>query len=644
MAILTRILIALAVIMTALAVFLATFDWNWLRSYVERGVAEHTGREFSVGGNLEVEPFSLPPRVRMEKVRFQNAPWGTAPEMLRSETLEFRINPLYLLVGKVVLPEVRLSQPSIVLERSKDGKRNWILKKTQTEADRPPYIGRLMVDRGVLIYRDPAGKTDLRIEVSTPPAADGQQAGIRFTAGGLFEGLQTSARGEGGPVLRLRDETTPYRIDARFRAGDTRLDFDGTVTGLVSLAAARGRLKLDGKDMAELFPILKISLPHTPPYRIDSELDHSADRWKLQHFSGRVGRSDLSGDAEIQASHDRRKLTGDLHSKLLDVADLSGFIGSAPPVMASSSAAQKKEAAEEAARSRVLPSATFGLQRIKAMDADVRFEAKSIQRKGLPLDNLTTHLVLQDGVLTLKPLNFGVAQGNIVAKIRLDANQTPPAFRSDVEFRKLQLAELVPQLKSTKASFGLAGGHADLSGRGQSFAEILGQANGEVALAASGGTVSSLLLAFAEINVGEIIRALLAGDSNVPMRCGVFDFSVKNGIMDSRTFIIDTQVSTITGSGQIDLKNETVNLTAKASAKQLSVLAAPSPIHVTGTFKQLHAAPEAGPLVARGGAAAVLGVLTGGIGAIIPLIEAGPGKDSPCGELIARATGKAVGR
>lgn len=644
MGMLKRVLVASAAVVAALAVVLAAFDWNWLRPLLDQQVTERTGRAFAVAGNLDVRPFSLSPRIRMDKIRLQNASWGTTPDMLQADAIEFRISLPDLLHGKVVLPEVRLSHPTIVLEKSMDGKRNWILKKNQTAADHAPYIGRLVVNQGTLVFRDPESRTNLKIDVSTLPAAGARPAGIRFSASGVLDGLPASARGEGGPVLMLRDTSTPYRINGQFKAGNTTLAFDGAVRGVVALAGVDGHLTLDGKDMAELFPILKIALPHTAPYRVEGDLFHSSGRWDFQRFSGRVGKSDLEGDVQIQTRQGRKKLVANLRSRLLDVADLAGFIGAVPPVTARSTAEQKEEAVRQARSSRVLPAQHFGLKGIKSMDADVRLTAAHIRRSGLPLDNLRTHLTLENGVLSLRPLDFGVAGGNIISDIVLDANKVPPSVRSNIEFRKLQLADLVPRLRSEKASFGLVGGRVDLSGRGLSVAQILGDANGDVALAASGKTVSGLLLALAEINIGDIVKYLLAGDKSIPLRCAVLDFGVKNGVMNTRTFIIDTRVNNIVGKGQIDLAKESIDLTASAYPKDLSILTATSPIRITGTFKAPHVAPEAGPLIARGGAAALLGVITGGVGAIIPLIEAGPGEHGSCRALIAQVDGRKQSR
>jgi hypothetical protein len=47
--------------------------------------------------------------------------------------------------------------------------------------------------------------------------------------------------------------------------------------------------------------------------------------------------------------------------------------------------------------------------------------------------------------------------------------------------------------------------------------------------------------------------------------------------------------------------------------------------------------PAMGNVIVRGGIAAVLGVVTAGIGALIPLLEFGKDKDSNCTALIGKA-------
>ncbi len=68
-------------------------------------------------------------------------------------------------------------------------------------------------------------------------------------------------------------------------------------------------------------------------------------------------------------------LRGNLVSKVLDLNDLKGFIGARRAPQPQDTPAEKKEkkASIEAQRDRLLPDEKFSVERLQAMDADVKF-------------------------------------------------------------------------------------------------------------------------------------------------------------------------------------------------------------------------------------------------------------------------------
>src|SRR5690606_30567511 len=80
----------------------------------------------------------------------------------------------------------------------------------------------------------------------------------------------------------------------------------------------------------DLYPLVGIAIPPTPPYRLDGRFVREGDLWKYQGFTGQVGDSDLSGDAEIEAGGDKPHLRAELASRRLDFDDLAGFVGGTP--------------------------------------------------------------------------------------------------------------------------------------------------------------------------------------------------------------------------------------------------------------------------------------------------------------------------
>jgi hypothetical protein len=130
---------------------------------------------------------------------------------------------------------------------------------------------------------------------------------------------------------------------------------------------------------------------------------------------------------------------------------------------------------------------------------------------------------------------------------------------------------------------------------------------------------------------------LLTGDKNVPIQCMVSDFQAEKGDLRIKTMVLDTGHEKITGSGNINLRDETLNLTLQANPKDTSLVTLRGPILITGTFKQPSVTPQLKGPAARGAAAVALGLVGGPLAALVPFIQFGTAKNSNCGALIASA-------
>lgn len=630
-----KILLIFGVLFALAVIAILLFDWNLLKPYVERQVTEKTGREFMIRGDLDVS-LSLNPRISVEGLSLANAEWGTEQPMLAVDKLSFRIDLWKLLLGDIVLPEVAISHPKIILEKSADGKRNWDLKKTEKEPELPK-IGRLNIDRGRVIYRDPKTETDVSAGIFTDSAsADARETPINVVADGKFTGLKFNFQVHGGEITSLMDKSLPYPIRGKAQVGNTYAAFDGTVAGLEALSAMDLKLELHGDDLSALYPIIGVVIFPSPPYKISGRLQHQKTEWSMKGFSGKVGSSDLGGDILFDTGGKRPMLRGDIVSQVLDLNDLQGFVAArrAPQPQDSPAEKKKKKASMAAQKDRLLPDQKFKLDRLKAMDADVKFAGQSIRNKNLPVEHLVTHLKVDNGLMTLDPANFAVAGGNIVAAVTINARGEIPGAEAALEVKKLQLPKLFPSIELTHSSLGLIGGTANVKSHGESVGALLGSSNGRFGLIMSGGEISKTLLAMADLDGAALLKLLFTGDKNVPVRCAVIDFGIKKGLMNSDVFVIDTKETNILGEGQISLAEETIKMKLSPQPKDFSIMSLRTPVHITGTLKEPTIYPDK-MLAIRAGAAVLLGVLATPLASLIPLIETGPGEDNNCRALIA---------
>lgn len=491
---------AAALLLLALVVLWLAWDWNWLRGPIGRIVQAQTGRAFEIAGDLDVD-LGRRTEVTMDAVRFGNAAWSRRGDMATSDRVAFTFDLLPALFRRETrVGSLRLTRPRLDLERGPDGTGNWVFG---SDGGKPMRIENLWIDDGRLRYADDKARTGLDIALSSRTPRPGRAAPIAVEGKGRWKGSDFTLEGTAQSPLALGNTRAPYRIDLHAVAGPTRAHARGTLLDPLRFRDFDLQLAMSGQNMDHLYTLLGLALPDTPPYALEGRLTrviHSptSSTWKYDGLSGTVGDSDLAGLVHVTTGK-RKLFKADLRSKRLDFDDLAGFIGAAPQ-----SGAREKtndelraQAARLAARPRVLPDTPYALDKLRAMDADVRLRADRLNAPSLPLEDMDAHLVLRGGVLRLDPLDFGVAGGQLRSTIRMDARESPIRTRADIAVRSLQLGRLLPDAKLTRDAVGRIGGNLRITGSGNSVAAMLGSADGDIALGMGSGQVSNLLMELA---------------------------------------------------------------------------------------------------------------------------------------------------
>jgi uncharacterized protein involved in outer membrane biogenesis len=665
----TKIALAVAAGLIAVAavalVVLLNFDWNQAKPWFNARTSEALGRPFEIAGDLSltwekqaaepVEPDQgwrgmIPwPHWVAQDIHISNppammalAPAASTPPLLPSDMasikqINFSLNPWALLEKKISIPVLSFDSPVVSLLRGADGNNNWTFKK-----DKPsPWqleLQRVIFAKGRVHLIDVIKHADVTADIDTLDADP--TYGVTWQLHGKFNGEAVSGNGKAGAVLSLQHQTAPYPIMAHLRIGQTVIAVEGTLTKPTDLAALDMRLKVSGVSMARLYALSGMVLPETPPFATEGHLigtlSPQGGRWIYEKFSGKVGSSDIGGSLDYQSKQPRALVSGTVISHLLHFSDLAPLIGAD-----SNASKAQRGAAVVQPEDKVLPVEPFRTERWTSIDADIKFSAEKIVReKELPINKLTTHLHLQDGVLSLLPLNFDMAGGNLSSNIALDgsgkAGRNAIKATMKVTARHLKLKQLFPTLQPLQASAGEINADASLSAVGNSVASLLGTSNGEIKALINQGTVSKLLLEEMGLNIGNVILTHLSGDKQVKLNCMATDFGVTNGLMQTRSFIIDTDDAILNVSGNINLAQEQLDLTINPNSKGLRVLSLRAPLYVRGSFKQPRVSVDKKVLAMKAGGAIALSVLAP-VAALIPLIKAGPGENSECARLLADA-------
>lgn len=655
-------LVLILLLITVVGVII--FSERLVRTLVEEKGSNALGRELVLEGPLTIDWHWTYTHVHGEHIRLANAEGYSEPSMVIIESLDLTIKPLKLLVGKWELGDIIIQKPMVILERKSADNTNWDFPALsaepeptrETEGKRGfPIINRLEIKNGSVVYRDAIRQLELDLKLDSVSGSDkttsneqkndnnknadeNSEYGFNVTGKGALQDNPFTINASGGSLESLRDSTKNFPLRVKIIMDKTRVEIKGVFNEPFKLSGIDARLKIEGDNLADLFYLTAVPLPPTPPYTLEGRLTKDASIWGYHEFTGQVGGSDLAGGIIYDLSGPRGFFKANLFSNVLDSADLGGFIGLPPALDGEEvTAEQQQAAAEKKASPRLIPDVPLNVERLRATDLDVMLKAKEINAPNLPFKGAEVRFYLKDSQLTLDPFNVVLADGTVDGTIKVDARNDVPPMTVDLNLRKLSLGKFFENTRFAETTRGFFGGKVSLKGTGASLADVLGTSNGEMAIITSGGNISLLLIEASDIDIGEAIPLFLGKDKSTGIRCGVADFDVKNGLLNSKSVVLDTEDSTLVGKVDINLKEEQINARLDAKPKDNSVLSARIPITINGQLKSPRIGLDAERTSARGAAAIALGTLLSPFAAILAFIDNGEGENADCRALISAA-------
>ncbi|MDB5735711.1 MAG: AsmA family protein [Alphaproteobacteria bacterium] len=617
--------ITLLAFLVAAIITLYFLDWNQMRGPIGRYLSNRTGREVRIDGNLSVKLFSWQPSVDVGQVFIGNPGWVGTPQAAKFTHARVEARLVPLIFGDVILPLVRIDEPELLVVRDADGHTNWDSKGGQNpnEAFKLPPIRRFIVNNGHVEIRDAVRKLHFTGTVSSTEEAGSKRASFALTGDGTLNKNKFLANVQGGPLLNV-DESKPYNFTADVHAGDTHAVVNGAITQPFHLDRFTASINVSGPDLSDLYFLTGLVLPKTPTYHMTVAVQREGSFYRLTDINAMLGSTDLAGNLTVDASNKVPALAGKVASRSLNFADLGPMIGGGK--------------AQPVASTHLLPDTALHTERLKQTNAEVDYSAASIKSQDFPLTSLDAHISVKDAVLNLKPLSFGFTHGKLSGSLKVDARKEVPVTSVDARLTDLKAESFI---KGTdKPIQGTLEARAVLTGSGNSVHKVASTANGTFTAVVPQGGMRHSLAEWLGIDVLKALSLNLGDDnSNTQLRCAVAGFGVKNGLMTSQTFVLDTEPVRVDGSGKINLADETLDLRLQGAPKHFQIVRLRAPITVKGSLAHPAIGVDAGQAIAQGGIALALGFINP-LAAVLAFVDPGLAKDANCGPLLADAKAK----
>ena len=634
-------------LIVAVVIFLLLFQWNWLRGPLANAIAHRLHRPVTISGNLEVHPWSWSPRATVNGLIIGNPPWNGSGPMARLPRLTVQVKIWPLLRGQVILPLVEADAPNVDLVRDASGRANWNFSNSpHPKPLKLPPINHFIISDGQLRFRDVRRKITFSGTISSNERVVGAGRGtFRLDGKGVLNNAPFTAVVTGGPLANV-DPNRPYPFDARVVAGATRLAMAGHIVHPFDFGRLSGRMQLSGPDLADLYHLTGLTLPETPPYDLAAGFARAGAVYAFERLHGRLGDSDLAGSLSVNDSTGRPFLRAQLASRRLRLVDLYAVLGGAPKHVAGHtlSPTQKIVAAKLKAEHRLLPNTHLAVGRMRAMDARVTYRAQSVDAGRAPIRVLSLKASLDHGVLNVDPVTMTLPQGEFTGVIRLDARRAVPTEVMDLRLSGARVENLFPGKTAFPPIEGGLFARAQFTSSGDSVREAAANANGAFSVVIPGGEMRKAFAELLGINGKGILLLLGKSQSETPIRCAVADFRASNGILNAQRLIIDTDPVLSTGTGWINLRDETLSLRLTGKPKKFQLLRLMAPITVKGSLQAPKFGADLGKAIGQLAVGGLLAAVVSPLALILPFVSPGLAHNADCGALEAQSGGGAMAR
>ncbi|WP_294203499.1 AsmA family protein [uncultured Sphingomonas sp.] len=639
-----RLLIGLLTVLAAIWLVLFVTKGRFLRHPFESIVGKLTHRTVTVGGDFQL--YFAPWRIKFvaEKIAISNPDWATRPNLFTADRIDSRIAPLSLLFGKRRFTWLALTNGAVDLEWTPDHRSNtWTFsEKKGGKRLEFPRIDVAEVKGTTVRYRDP------RMQVTADLALEdfrSQDARIGRAVGVRGKGIIRETPFVLNAQLLSPDATAnrgKNELVARMRAAGNVVDVTGTLPSIADVENVPLRTHARGKDLSTLLEVIGVVIPRTRTYDLRAQLVKDGDVYRFTKMKGTFGDSDLAGTLTVTHG-ERLHLDSTMATDKLDIIDAAPFIGYNPDIVATKGA-EAAAAATGVGPQRLLPDAALPVATMQRFDADLKWTIRTVRSRRVPISNVNLTLALDRGKLTLSPLKFAMARGNVSSDLLFDTRQRPSLVRYDIRLSPTPLGRLLAGWGVAEAgTTGTVKGRVQLTGRGDTIHDSLASANGRMAFILPAGSLWTKNAQLAELDIGTLVQKMFEKELKEPVRinCGLIAFTVRSGVAAADPILIDTSKNVITGRGGFSFRNEALDMAVRADAKTFSLFSGQSPVGITGSFAHPGINPISGDLLARAGAGLGLAVVATPLAGVLAFVDVGDAKAAACGPVLSGARASA---
>lgn len=349
-----------------------------------------------------------------------------------------------------------------------------------------------------------------------------------------------------------------------------QLDVGGSVGNAIDLSDIALDISADVPSGAAVLTALDLHPVDTGPVKLSAKLNSQGTDWKSSAaISVAESQLDLAGDLDLGSAHPT--LRGSIKSNLIRVGQLREVVAAAIELGKLKSiekqAAQHKDTdktgaagdTQEKGPFRDVTLQPFGQAiLLSGADLEINIDLRKIQGDN-GTTSLTTKLEMKDEKVQLGPAKFDYDSSHFDVTGSMDLAKNPDVVRFSGAAGGWDFEKILHELHFKKGARGDVTAQFDISGHRTSVRDFLASMSGNATISMKNGSIDTQLLDLAGLGVLPWLFSKERGHV-ATIVCVKAPFSISNGRISSKDSVVETDQVQIVVSGDVDLRNKTLDI------------------------------------------------------------------------------------
>ncbi len=572
------------VVVVVLVIVISSYDFNKLKPQISEAAYQATGRRLDLIGDISLK-LGFTPVLKVSKVSFENAPWGSRPSLAEIKSFELEVALLPLIGGNVFVKRLVLVEPDILVEVNARGKSNLEFEPPQPadegdKAGKEPKeeglaLGSLAFDKVVIVdgtfgYSNSSSGALYEVGIKKLTAkAPGFDKPVRLALEGSYNRSDFALSGELGSIRALAEAKQKWPLDVNASVVGLEVMAKGSITDPMNLTGLDLEFAGKTKNVKALGKLIGSSVPIDGPLELSGKLnDPESGTYKVSGLSLEYFGSDLSGEVELSTTGKRPRVSAELDSRLLDLRPI--LAGKEKESKDQPAGGHKKAAdVNQGEGKRLIPDVPLPLETLKSVDASLRIKVKELIHPRARLGDVTLMLTLADGNLAVKRLKTRAAGGSVSGTARLGSSGS---LKANLKAEKLDIGVLLEDAGIGRVVSAQADFSTNLSSKGASVASMLASLSGSTELTVGSGVIDNdyinKLKKGNAVNLLRLINPATDAGDFTTLNCLVNSLVIKDGLASTKFLVFDTALMSVSGKGYVDLKDESIEVSLRPVPKE----------------------------------------------------------------------------